>query len=1697
MVQEAKTVRAFISSTFRDMHAERDHLMTVVFPELRERLGRLGIEFYDVDLRWGVPETGIDGERANSWAYCKQWIERVEPFFVCVLGQRYGWKPPAEPTSITEMEVRHAVLSGRLRRQSYFEFRGTPVPTGIPSATYRQFVDEEQQNDIERLKREIATSSGRPVRTYRCHWNGEGFDGLDDEFGPAVLEDLWSGVLRDSRYVSREAWQRVLGGEPEQFPVYTEDTEPIPRTLWERIVEQERPAPAGPLEADAEQMASFAASRMRWFHGRDAEVGELVRFITDEQPESRIGFVHGVAGEGKSALIARLAAELADSPFVTVTHFIGASVRSANVRGMLHRLNGELDRRGAAVQADDSVRQDTEQLRKRLARRLESHAVAPRIVLLIDGINQLVDGENLDWLPSGIGPNVRIVVSFTDDPGLHAALRDRVPGAHWFVLPPLAEDDVRMIVVDYLLEYCKQLDAALTDRICAMKRARNPLYLLVMLGELRTLGGDDMNRVVASLIPQMETRYPDAMALFEWVLERLEVFGAEAVRLWFTYLSLGRAGMSSRELSDLLARRLGPGAARTALRIERGIRRYLARRGAQLDFFHAQLRAAVRERYLRGDSTWFHRDIAHLMSERWRDGDAHAIGELPYHQAMGGEWEALHATLSDAQFQREKRARISPSALLDDAAVAVRAACANASKGRALLPIRFASLYETLRNDLPGSATVMTELVLQRDFTAALRLVRGESNRRLQFLIALTGAWQAQLGGDSEEAATLLDLARATARDGVGPHTEGVTLAAVRALSRAGFAEATDVLTSAEWIGRFIEAEKQWLATGEAAPVRRKMAEAVERVEDPHARCMRLVSLGRIAVTAGDGDGARALFDRALEDSAQIDDSYRKARALSVLTHHRADVDAAILALPPGEWRLCALTHLAVAALERGDPDRTLDLVDSAARPEHAALTATLQSHRPQRSRGDGGTVSGMAALQFLQAFSYDRKWLPKCLADLAVALASLSGPASWWAESSALEAATKADEFRGWYDEFLLEFVDSYLTAGLDLRARELLRHAQTRLGELNEAIAPDRFIDHTVRLAKSLDRSGDPGLLERLRSSLRVFADDASDARLLGAIAKGLAATGQIDAARHVFARAIDASLVDDPDERSRRLAALSEDLGDSLTVGQASEVYARLRRESEILMDLTPLASHTVMPRLAEAFHKSGDGEACRQLFAVALRAAALHETATDYVFGSVIEVAARCYHPEYGPPILVCVADLLARASFLPGRPAPATRTVDELFLDLRFLADTSRGDRAGAAVELASALARRIGSRRDIPDRARHLSRLKKFAWTDSSSDQVRFLTALASAAMEAGLHDEAREALSAAIEPSRAHYGPVLDALRASADDKAAAAWAPRLIGQILTEIARNPQPDSARQFASAALTLKQLGQRTGSLRAAWRALMLTRNEKKATERHRQRVAIARDLHDVASGWLSWILLERAERYFWRQNDEPQKYEDVTDVADAWLATGRRTRAEKLSEATAQRLRENLVLLPAKLFAQMTLMRDLAEPGEGVFVDFLESLARKPMHQFNSRIYSFLEHFAETVNDMIDPVARWHKQQQFLGRLPSIVPNERYRIPLEIRVHCSIARQAPEEMMAALRRTEPADARLRIIPEVAAEISRAPLDDMRWKTLLDLLVASLPGSDALRRVLASVILVAKDEDVPPIAAELLDSRMFV
>lgn len=74
-MQESRTVRVFLSSTFRDFAEERDLLVRRVFPEIRRRARERNVEVIDVDLRWGITEQ--QAECGNVLPICLAEIERA------------------------------------------------------------------------------------------------------------------------------------------------------------------------------------------------------------------------------------------------------------------------------------------------------------------------------------------------------------------------------------------------------------------------------------------------------------------------------------------------------------------------------------------------------------------------------------------------------------------------------------------------------------------------------------------------------------------------------------------------------------------------------------------------------------------------------------------------------------------------------------------------------------------------------------------------------------------------------------------------------------------------------------------------------------------------------------------------------------------------------------------------------------------------------------------------------------------------------------------------------------------------------------------------------------------------------------------------------------------------------------------------------------------------------------------------------------------------------------------------------------------------------------------------------------------------------------------------------------------------------------------------------------------------------------
>jgi hypothetical protein len=221
----------FISSTFLDMQAERDHLRTHVFPALEERLKERRHFLEWVDLRLGVAAGAESDEGTRELKVlkvCLAEVKRCRPFLIVLLGDRYGWIPPAERIdameaaaaeegftgdvsgrSVTDLEIEFGILSDRDQAPRSFFFIREPLPyREMPATIAARYSDAhapdaaavERARRLAALKQRIETTLPRRVRPYKVAWDSERqrVTGLD-AFGQMVLEDIWAELAAECR----------------------------------------------------------------------------------------------------------------------------------------------------------------------------------------------------------------------------------------------------------------------------------------------------------------------------------------------------------------------------------------------------------------------------------------------------------------------------------------------------------------------------------------------------------------------------------------------------------------------------------------------------------------------------------------------------------------------------------------------------------------------------------------------------------------------------------------------------------------------------------------------------------------------------------------------------------------------------------------------------------------------------------------------------------------------------------------------------------------------------------------------------------------------------------------------------------------------------------------------------------------------------------------------------------------------------------------------------------------------------------------------------------------------------------------------------------------------------------------------------------------------------------------------------------
>jgi len=607
-----RVVRVFVSSTFRDMKEERDHLVKFIFPQLRKLCESRGVTWCEVDLRWGI----TDEQKAEGKVLpiCLEEIKRCRPFFIGLLGERYGWVPQEIPQelieqeswlaehrekSVTELEIIHGVLNDpAMANRACFYFRNPAYVDKVPADQRADFIEQDPhtRHKLATLKDRIRASGLAVRENYRD----------PQALGQLVLEDLTAAIKQE-------------------FPPET-----VPNPHDREAAEH---------EAFAQSRASVYIGRKEYFDCLDSHVaGDGLPLV-----------ILGESGAGKSALVVnwtfRYQHEHPD--VLVIQHYIGATPYSADWAAMVRRIMGELKRR-FGIQQDIPDKPD--ELRLAFANWLHMAAAKGKVILILDALNQLEDRDgapDLVWLPPVIPANMRLVVSTLPGRSL-----DELKKRNWPTLQvnPLQASERKELIKEYLGQYRKTLAPKRVERISGASQTDNSLYLRALLEELRVFGVHERlderieHYLAAETIPQ----------LYERILERYEQdYQCDRPNLVKDAMSLiwaSRRGLSETELLEMLGKDGKPLPRAYWSGLYLAAEQSLVNRSGLIGFFHEYLREAVRQRYLPSEEQQkaVHLRLADYLAD-------YGIGlrkldEYPYQLQQAGDWQALAAALTDLDF---------------------------------------------------------------------------------------------------------------------------------------------------------------------------------------------------------------------------------------------------------------------------------------------------------------------------------------------------------------------------------------------------------------------------------------------------------------------------------------------------------------------------------------------------------------------------------------------------------------------------------------------------------------------------------------------------------------------------------------------------------------------------------------------------------------------------------------------------------------------------------------------------------------------------------------------------------------------------------------------------------------------------------------------------------------------------------------
>ncbi len=654
-----RSIPLFITSTFRDMHAERDYLIKHVLPELEERLRKRRLLLEVIDLRWGVETVSLQEEQQKELRIlrvCLDEIERSRPLQIILLGDRYGSVLPSErmetavaekglsledkEISVTALEVEFGVFAVEPPQRRCFIYCRDPLPYEKMAAEDVAFYSDATNSEkLSSLKKRLEQALPQRYRNYPASWDAENksVTGLE-EFGNQVLDDLWS----------------------ELDAITTTLISTSPKT-WK--------------ESQYRQYSDFASQQSRGFVGREKVLDDLMQFALSPVKDSNLWgiCITSAIGGGKSAIISKLFELLTQEDVLLLAHSVGIGERGDSIDAILFRWIEQIAQSvDFRIELPDDV--SASRIDEVFSYYLEQAALNRRVVLLLDGLDRFDDsdrGKSLTWLPWRWPSNVRLLSSAR--PGEVLSLLKQREGCQQYPLPLLTSAEASQIAQLICQRYHRQLNEAVLQTLLehttpdGKRAAGNPLWINLVVEKINLLDREDYSRTETSYTGTPEQRLqqllidtvsqlpPEIPEMHHWVLADAEKINGEIFRAFVLTMALSRSGWREVDLKALIPEITHqPWSDLTFAQLRRSLRGHLIRRGRQgrWDFSRQEMRQIVLDKYALTPEVWssLHNAIADYLESLPKEDPVRST-DLFYHYLQSQDYKRAVQYLAQPLFQ--------------------------------------------------------------------------------------------------------------------------------------------------------------------------------------------------------------------------------------------------------------------------------------------------------------------------------------------------------------------------------------------------------------------------------------------------------------------------------------------------------------------------------------------------------------------------------------------------------------------------------------------------------------------------------------------------------------------------------------------------------------------------------------------------------------------------------------------------------------------------------------------------------------------------------------------------------------------------------------------------------------------------------------------------------------------------------------